>query len=85
MPTISAFYGIVIQMFWRDHVPPRFHALYAEDEALIDIRTLEPIGGGLPKRALALVLDGRRSTGRNLWDWELCRRMQTPKQITPLK
>jgi hypothetical protein len=27
MPTISVFYGIVIQMFWRDHAPPHFHAL----------------------------------------------------------
>ncbi len=24
MPTISVFYGIVIQMFWRDHNPPHF-------------------------------------------------------------
>ena len=29
MPTLSAFYGIVIQMFWQDHPPPHFHALYA--------------------------------------------------------
>jgi len=57
MPTISTFYGILIQMFWRDHAPPHFHALYAECEALIDIRTLEVIEGGLPRRALALVLE----------------------------
>ena len=24
MPTISAFYGILIQMFWQDHAPPHF-------------------------------------------------------------
>jgi hypothetical protein len=41
-------------MFWRDYAPPHFHALYAEDEALIDIRTLEVIHGSLPKRALSL-------------------------------
>jgi hypothetical protein len=57
MPTISVFYGILIQMFWRDHAPPHFHALNAEDEAPIDIRTLELIQGSLPKRALALVLE----------------------------
>jgi hypothetical protein len=28
MPKISVFYGIVIQMFWREHPPPHFHALY---------------------------------------------------------
>jgi len=40
MPTLSTFHGILIQMFWADHAPPHFHALYAEDEVLIDIRTL---------------------------------------------
>ena len=55
MPTISAFYGIMIQMFWQDHAPPHFHALYGEFEALIDIRTLEVIRGSLPRRALSLV------------------------------
>lgn len=30
MPTISHFFGIVIQMFWREHAPPHFHALYGE-------------------------------------------------------
>src|SRR2546423_5822976 len=29
MPGISAFYGIVITMYWRDHPPPHFHATYA--------------------------------------------------------
>jgi hypothetical protein len=57
MPTISIFYGIVIQMFWADHAPPHFHALYAEHEALVDIRTLDVIRGSLPRRALALVLE----------------------------
>jgi hypothetical protein len=56
MPTLSVFYGIVIQMFWRDHAPPHFHALHAEHEILIDIRTLEIIEGEFPRRALSLVL-----------------------------
>lgn len=43
MPTISIFYGIVIQMFWREHGPPHFHALYAEHEALIDLIELRVI------------------------------------------
>ncbi len=46
VPTISNFFGIVIQMFWREHAPPHFHALYGEFETLIDIRTLEIIKGG---------------------------------------
>ncbi len=27
VPTISNCFGIVIQMFWREHAPPHFHAL----------------------------------------------------------
>ncbi|MBL8415873.1 MAG: DUF4160 domain-containing protein [Propionivibrio sp.] len=57
MPTISEFFGIVIQMFWREHAPPHFHALYGEHEALIDIRTLEVMAGKLPRRALALTIE----------------------------
>ena len=53
MPTISLFYGIAIQMFWQDHAPPHFHALYGEAEVLIDIRTLEILEGSLPRRALS--------------------------------
>jgi hypothetical protein len=40
MPTISQFFGIVIKMFWREHAPPYCHALFAEHEAPIDVRTL---------------------------------------------
>lgn len=57
MPTISVFYGILIQMFWDDHAPPPFHALYAEYEVLIDIKTLEIVRGNMLKRVLALILE----------------------------
>jgi Domain of unknown function (DUF4160) len=39
LPTISTFYGILIQMFFADHAPPHFHARYAGHEALFDIGT----------------------------------------------
>lgn len=85
MPTISIFYGIVIQMFWSDHAPPHFHALYAEYEAQINIQTLEVIKGELPKRALVLVLEWASEHRSDLMeDWELCMHMQTPKKIAPL-
>jgi hypothetical protein len=40
MPTISMFYGILIQMFWDEHVPPHFHTTYGEFKASVDIRGL---------------------------------------------
>ena len=85
MPTISMFYGILIQMFWNDHAPPHFHALYGEFEALIDIRTLEVLEGQLPRRALALVLEWAQEHRAELMeDLDLCTRNQPLKKIVPL-
>lgn len=85
MPTVSQFFGIVIQMFWREHAPPHFHALYGEFEALIDIRTLAVFRGSLPRRALALVLEWAALNRDALMeDWELCQQKQSPKKIPPL-
>ncbi len=86
MPTISAFYGILIQMFWNDHAPPHFHALYAEYEVLIDIHTLEVVRGSMPRRALALVLEWAFQHRVGLMeDWKLCEENQSPKKISPLE
>jgi hypothetical protein len=57
MPTISAFYGIIIRMFYDEHGPPHFHVAYQGHQAVIDIRTLELRMGRLPRRALNLALD----------------------------
>ncbi len=86
VPTISQFFGIVIQMFWREHSPPHFHALYGDFEALIDIRTLEVIGGRLPKRAFNLVAEWAIEHRAELMeDWNLCQSKQTPRKIPPLE
>jgi len=86
MLTISQFFGIIIRMFWREHAPPHFHALYGEYEALIDIRTLEIIEGGLPKRAQAMVLEWAAQHREELMeDWNLCQSRQPPKNIAPLE
>jgi hypothetical protein len=45
MPEISRFYGIVLKMFFDDHNPPHFHALYGEHEVLIDINTFAVFAG----------------------------------------
>jgi len=65
MPTISIFYGIVIQMFWNDHAPPHFHAFYAEHEALIDLRELGVLRGSLPRRAMPSCWSGQSSIDTN--------------------
>ena len=86
MPTICVFYGIVVQMFWREHGPPHFHALYAEYEVLIDLRDLRALRGSLPRRAMALVLEWSAEHRDELMeDWNLCSQMHPPKPIEPLK
>jgi hypothetical protein len=42
MPTISEFFGIVIRMYWDDHPPPHFHALYGEHEAQYNMAGTSP-------------------------------------------
>lgn len=85
MPTISSFYGILIRMYWDDHAPPHFHALYAEHKAVVEIRTLNVLEGYLPRRALALVLEWAQQHRDELMeDWELCARNQVPRKIRPL-
>jgi len=85
MPTISIFYGIVIQMFWKEHPPPHFHALYAEYEVLINIQTLEVVKGFLPRRAMVMVLEWANEHRAELMEaWNKCAHMQPPKKIEPL-
>ena len=55
MPEICRFYGIIIRMFFRDHLPPHFHVEYAEYKAKINIIDGDLIDGDLPKKALRLV------------------------------
>lgn len=57
MPEIARFYGIVIKVFFGDHPPPHFHAIYGEHNALVDVESLEIIEGDLPSRAQKLVLE----------------------------
>lgn len=51
MPLISTFYGMVIQMYWREHPPPHFHVRYAGVSATFDIATATVLEGSLPKTA----------------------------------
>jgi len=60
--------------------------MYAEHEALIDIRTLEVIKGYLPKRALNLTIEWAIEHRPELMeDWKLCQTKQLPKKIQPLE
>lgn len=65
MPRISTFYGIVIAIYYDDHAPPHFRAIYSGGEAVISINNLDLLAGGLSRRARVLVLEwaSARSSG----------------------
>jgi hypothetical protein len=86
MPLISSFYGILIYMYWKDHAPPHFHALYGEFEAQIDINTLNIINGSLPNTAFKLVREwGELHRAELISDWEKTQKNAQPDKIEPLK
>ena len=85
MPRISAFFGIVISMYYEDHLPPHFHAHYAGSQASIRIDTLEVLSGSLPRRALALVAEWALLHRPELAaDWERARHLEPLESIPPL-
>ena len=57
MPTLKIIDGTKIDVYSREHPPPHFHAISAEDEELIVIETLETYVGELPKRKRKKVVE----------------------------
>ena len=71
MPTISIFFGVIVQMYWDDHPPPHVHAFYAGFEALVEIETGLTIGGRLPPKVERLVREWVRTRRSELmYNWE---------------
>jgi hypothetical protein len=63
MPTIHIINSIKIDVYSREHLPPHFHALYAEQEILIEIKTLDIYEGSLPVRQYRMVISWAAGTG----------------------
>jgi hypothetical protein len=71
MPTIAFFYGIAIRMFFKDHPPPHFLAVYAGQRANVAIETGEVIDGHLPANAARLEKEwtlAHQAEWRDNWD-----------------
>ncbi|HIJ54700.1 MAG TPA: DUF4160 domain-containing protein [Deltaproteobacteria bacterium] len=85
MPEISRFLGIIIAMFYKDHAPPHFHALYGEYEITVEIST-GIINGSFPKRALRHVLEWYEIHKEELFEnWRLSEERKPLKKIAPLE
>jgi hypothetical protein len=85
MPELSRFLGIVIAMYYRDHAPPHFHAVYGEFEVTMEIETGK-VTGAFPKRALAHVREWRELHRDELLEaWSNACARRPLKRIEPLE
>lgn len=86
MPTISDFYGILIQMYFDDKHAPHFHAIYAEHRALIDIANCQIMAGSIPTRAYRLVHEWWKLHHDELAEnWEHARHSEKLRRIEGLE
>ncbi|HPI20542.1 MAG TPA: DUF4160 domain-containing protein [Candidatus Kapabacteria bacterium] len=85
MPQISRFFGIIISMFYDEHLPPHFHATYNEYNAEIKISDFSIIEGKLPARVLGLVVEWATIHKVEIEEnWKRIENMETLKKIDPL-
>ena len=72
-------------MFYRDHQPPHFHAVYGDYQITVDIDN-GTVEGRFPRRALQHVLEWYTLHKQELIDdWELSRRRSPLRKIAPLE
>lgn len=84
MPAISMFYGIVIYMYYRDHMPPHFHARYQGQEAVFSFDG-DLMEGEFPARQKKLIAAWAVLNSEDLEaNWELARNKQELFKIRPL-
>jgi hypothetical protein len=86
LPKISEFFGIAIYIYYREHQPPHFHAIYAQEEVLVSIANLSVIAGRMSPRAIGLVMEWA-SIHRDelLHCWTMAQAQQPLGRIEPLR
>jgi hypothetical protein len=85
MPLITMFYGIIITMYFDEHLPAHFHAKYGEHKASFDLDG-NIIDGKLPNHKRKLVEAWAVLHKDELEaDWDLARNGQDVMSIDPLK
>jgi len=86
MPEISPFFGIVIRMYFDDHNPPHFHAIYAGREVQFGIDPIAILDGDLPNRAASMVFEWAALHQRELMEnWRRIHNAQPVESIRPLE
>ena len=86
MPRLSEFYGIVVYMYWDDHAPPHFHAIYGGEEAQVAIDGPAFLSGALPRTAIRLINEWVGLHRDELVaNWERAQALQPLLPIEPLR
>jgi hypothetical protein len=86
LPKISEFFGISIYVYYRDHGPPHFHALYGGDEVLVSIDDLSILEGKLSPRAMGLITEWATLHQKELQAvWRQARDHEPLTKIDPLR
>ena len=89
MPAISAFFGIIIYMYFFDkkkHKLPHIHAQYQGEESVFDIMTGEELEGNLRNQKVRLVQAWIEIHKEELIaDWNLAINGERPFKIDPLR
>jgi hypothetical protein len=58
MPSLSMFYGIIVYMYYKDnnqHNKPHIHAIYQDDEVIVEIPNGEILEGSIPNSKMKLL------------------------------
>lgn len=89
MPSLSMFYGIIIYMYYKDnkqHHKPHIHAMYQDDEVVIEIPNGQILEGKIPNRKMKLLVASIELHQDELMaDWKLAIEGQKLYKIEPLR
>lgn len=85
MPEICRFFGIIINLYWRDHNPPHIHFTYGNYECSMSVLD-RVVNGQAPAKVIAKVnewIDLHETEILTLW--EKAQKGEPLNKIEPLK
>jgi hypothetical protein len=89
MPSISAFYGLIVYMYFKDnkqHKLPHIHVRYSGYEVIVSLPDGDVLEGGIPSAKMKLLQAWIEIHKEELMaDWELAVAGEQPYKIDPLK
>ncbi len=86
MPIISAFFGIIIRMYFDDHGVAHFHAEYQGEQASFDLNGRLLAGEMSSRTARKLIRDWARLRRTELEaNWKRAKKLEPLNQIAPLE